>query len=339
MGTMRKSGANSSGGRMRTGLCGAGAALLLCGAPAASNAGEVFYTDWVTPGNTNFADDQIWTVNLDGSGKTAITTPGQVQRPIGLAVDMANQYVYYAAGGAGAPGVVGRVHFNGTGNQTLVDGAAFGFSDAQHIKLDLANGKMYWASYHDGLRRANLDGSNVEVVEARDTDATPPVPADGETRGQLALFGNTLYIGSPNTQNMYQANAQANTSLTDMGWDTVGANDLAINTAGTRLYWADANGQRIMSNNLAGTDVQTLVSALNTPLGVALLPDGKILWTERGGQRVGIANADGSNPLTVTTAGNPFGVAVAVPEPGTAGVLVLVGGALLAGRRRRRAES
>ena len=58
-------------------------------------------------------------------------------------------------------GIIYRTGLGGSPVETLVSDA--GASEV--IALDLSRGKMYWAGWRgDALRRANLDGSQVETL-------------------------------------------------------------------------------------------------------------------------------------------------------------------------------
>jgi hypothetical protein len=314
---------------MQAGLCGAGAALLLLGAPGQAEAGEIYYVDWGTTKDV-FTDDTIRTINKNGTGAQTLLN---IERPIGLALDAVNNRLFYASGGAGAVGRVGVINLTTLQDTTLVSGANIGTdNDAQDIKLDLANGKMYWSSYHQGLRRANLDGSNVEVIQAGNVTA--------DTRGGVAIGNNTLYYGSPSSGNMYSSPLTNPAAANDMGWDA-GANSLSINPDGSRIFWGA--GGSILSNTIAGDAPQTLASGLiGAFLGTAISSDGStVYWSERHAEGVGgrIAwdDTDPNTPANVQsiTTGMGFGIAVApVPEPGTVTLLAAAGGALLVRRRR-----
>lgn len=94
----------------------------------------------------------IQSANLDGSNvQTVASVNGWA-----IEIDPANQRIFWAKSNS-----IGVVNMNGTGLQTLVAGQTW----ADGIALDVANGKMYWADrIADVVRRANLDGTNVETL-------------------------------------------------------------------------------------------------------------------------------------------------------------------------------
>ena len=48
-----------------------------------------------------------------------------------------------------------------------------------------------------------------------------------------------------------------------------------------KLYWANSKTGKILRANLDGSEVEDVISGLNTPWDIALDPDGgKIYWTE-----------------------------------------------------------
>lgn len=112
-----------------------------------------------TSGTSQFS---IQRANLDGSG-VELLVPGA--QPTGLALDVAGGKMYWADRGiAEGSAIIRRASLDGTGNEILVGGlepnTVFG------IALDLSQRKMYWGGFGSGdrIRRANLDGSDVEDV-------------------------------------------------------------------------------------------------------------------------------------------------------------------------------
>jgi hypothetical protein len=95
--------------------------------------------------------NKIQRANLDGTEVETFLSSLSPQ-PRGLAWNAANEILYWTAGGA-----VGRYF---AGIQTL---AETGGDAVYEVELDVAGNKMYWAA-NDGIRRANLDGSNVEHI-------------------------------------------------------------------------------------------------------------------------------------------------------------------------------
>ena len=103
--------------------------------------------------------------SLDGSGPVQTVVSG-VSSVFAVALDVANNHIYWVDQQTTADHIA-RANLDDTGWTVLVDLSpnVFGSSALNDIRLDLANGKMYFC---DDLRtmiwRANLDGSDVEQI-------------------------------------------------------------------------------------------------------------------------------------------------------------------------------
>ncbi len=102
---------------------------------------------------------QIGSADLDGSNAAPLLSTNFSS---GLAVDPVNGKLYWSAYIDGPPwdqGEILRANLDGSGVETVVTGAG----KPANIALDIAAGKVYWTDYaFDVVRRANLDGSDVE---------------------------------------------------------------------------------------------------------------------------------------------------------------------------------
>ncbi|MEO1439416.1 MAG: Calx-beta domain-containing protein, partial [Chloroflexota bacterium] len=118
--------------------------------------------------------NKIQRANLDGTNiEDVLTIRGQFG---GIAVDATAGKVYWTnADNSGETREdyitrVQRANLDGTGIETLT---TFPYSFVRDIALDVEGGKMYWVSVdYDGprdvIRRANLDGSDMEVIFTSD---------------------------------------------------------------------------------------------------------------------------------------------------------------------------
>ena len=106
---------------------------------------------------------RVFSINPDGSGANTLVTG--CRNPDGIAVDSEAGYMYWT--NMGVPtrndGSIERADLDG-GNRRIIVPESATFTPKQ-LHLDRTNRKLYWCD-REGMRvmRANLDGSNIEVL-------------------------------------------------------------------------------------------------------------------------------------------------------------------------------
>lgn len=109
-------------------------------------------------------DPGVFRVNFDGSELTPLITTG-IEHPYGIALDLDAGRMYLVDNGVNA---VFRANLDGSALTNL------NVPDVDlpiQISLDLDGGKLYWSEIGDvkRIRRANLDGSEPEVIVSAST--------------------------------------------------------------------------------------------------------------------------------------------------------------------------
>ncbi len=146
---------------MRANLNGSSVEVLLEGMPspyglALDVAGQrVFWTN-------QLGNPRVQSATLSGADVRALV-PGKAQFMIGIAVDAVNEALYWMDGYYG--GSVVRASIDGRNPKLIATTVGI----ATGIAVDPVGGKIYWTEYGNGphddvVRRANLDGSNVETL-------------------------------------------------------------------------------------------------------------------------------------------------------------------------------
>ncbi len=265
--------------------------------------------------------------NLDGSGLETVVHTGNL--PGQLALDTADGKVYWT----GVQGrAIGRANLDGTGRQFLVIPSY----DPEGIALDPIHGRIYWteiATLDLGwIRSANLDGSDVQTLISTSTGYPHSV--------ELDLVNGYLYWTNIRTSVIHRSLLDGSQTI-DLLSTGVSPIDMAIDPIRGQIYWTE-NGRSndiIRRANLDGSDIETLVTGLGNPLGIALdVLDGKMYWADQGLRKIQRANLDGTGveDILVNLTRDPDFIALDVPIPEPTSLLLLcLGGALIAGRRRR----
>ena len=181
--------------------------------------------------------------------------------------------------------------------------------NATSFTVDMTNSKLYWTEKtgnHTGrIRRANLDGSNVQLVK----DLTS-VPLDLV----LDAAGGKLYLinawGKIQRLNVDGSNFQPNL-ITGLEAPM----HLTLDTAGGKVYWTEQTGDRtgkIRSADLDGSNVQLVKDLTSVPHGLAAdITNGKLYLSNAWG-KIQRLNVDGSNyqPNFITDLESPGELAV-----------------------------
>jgi sugar lactone lactonase YvrE len=128
-------------------------------------------------------DGRIMCANIDGSGVETVVPLGHTTTPKQLTLDVIGRKVYWCdRGDVGDQSVnpkIMRVNFDGSGLETLINTDLI---SPVGIALDVPNGKLYFSDrYANNIRRANLDGTNVEMV-VRDTTYPVDIALDLKRR-------------------------------------------------------------------------------------------------------------------------------------------------------------
>ena len=205
--------------------------------------------------------------------------------------------------------------------------------------------KMFWADGGGDIYRADIDGSNPEVI----------------VKGLTSPYGVAL---DPVARKVYwtrNAVAPGTTAIGRANFDGSGIEGLvkgldgqttgiALDVDAGKMYWGYVDpyidsiyAGMILRADLDGSDVETVVSGLFFPAGIALdAGAGFLYWTDTGrGTAEGWVGRLSLNTWGVETLleglVNPRGLAILAPEPATL-ALAAAGGLWLLARRWRTAR-
>jgi len=300
-------------------------------APAPLTGPRIFYLD---------AKGRLLTASTDGSDLRVLLSAG-MSGPDGVAVDVEAKHIYWTNMGKVKEddGSIQRIDFNGANLSTVVPvGGTF---TAKQVKLDKANGKLYWSD-REGMRvmRANLDGSNVETLvetgrggEARADARNWCVGIAVDTARDKIYWtqkgGNNANLGVIKRAgiNIPTGQTAGNRSDIEMLFDGLPEPiDLDLDPASRMMYWTD-RGDPPRGNTVSRapmdppkgfnpkhrSDQQILVTGLKEGIGIALDVKGnRMYFTDLGGT-VYSAKLDGSDERPLLTGqGGLTGIAFAV---------------------------
>ena len=234
----------------------------------------------------------IYRANLDGTN-------------VELVVNIADQNVYeldvdpiggklYWLDYAGQQTSLLWANLDGSNVQTLLSVAW-----ASGLDVDVYGGKIYWVQGSGEIQRANLDGTNVELLLVMGS------PWD------IALACGKMYWNYRVSGVIRRANLDGTgAEVILMGIDDGGG--LAVDSEQEKLYFAGspAGGPGIYRCNLNGSGME-LVVANNAPVDLALVvQDGKMYWSNHDQNLVHRANLDGTNVEVVVYTALPYWIAL-----------------------------
>lgn len=246
---------------------------------------DVFWTDRTA--------DELHRTEIDGTGDVVLA--GTDPDPLDVEIDALAGHIYTLDASFG---LIVRSGLDGSNAVAVVDEEAG--SQTRGLALDPAGGRMYWL-HGSEIRRAMLDGSDVETVET----------GLAATGGDLTLDVSTGRIYYGHSGSVYRANMNGAGSPVPL----FGATDLTgIAFSGGKLYFA-ANGI-LERANPDGSARETLATA---PQHFRVAVDqeaAKVYWTERIVTGSGItgsvfrANLDGTSVRRLTVSEDAHGVAL-----------------------------
>ena len=233
---------------------------------------------------------RIQRANLDGSGiETLITRAGASS----FALDMDGGKIYWTEFRS-----IQRANLDGSDIETLITSSKHG--NLSDIALDVDGGKIYWisdelatfSSIRGNIRRANLDGSNIETLITR-----------AEASG-LALDMDEGKIYWTANDQILRANLDGSDVETLIFRPFISG--LTLDVDGGKIYWTDSTRGDILRANLDGSDIETLITRAQEVAGEVFgltldVDGGKIYWTDSSRGNIYRANLDGSDIETLIT--------------------------------------
>jgi len=151
-----------------------------------------------------------------------------------------------------------------------------------------ADEKIYWTDSESKVWRADLNGSNSEVL----VDFRPGILA-GIVLDPIGekMYWSNYGIGTVERADLSGSNVEILVSGTE-AWD------IALDLRGGMVYWADQDQGKIQRSTLSGSNNVNLLEpsdGLISPTGIALdLIRGKMYWSDIGTEKIQRADLDGS---------------------------------------------
>jgi hypothetical protein len=292
------------------------AGLLACGANGI--AGDKIY--WST-----ISDKAICRANMDGTGAETIMT-GANNAFGGIAFDLPDNRFY-----SGDRSALFMANLDGTGRTDLV--RTSGNNQIGDVELDLLHGKVYWtegAFSTPTIHRANLDGSNVELVRSYTSGLIEGLAID-PVAGKL--YYAHAFNAAPGEIDVSNLDGSSFSILKTLA-NRANPFDVDIDVTAGKLYWNELAGgnvanQKIERTNLDGLgEIELVLSPPNgTANGMCFDPvDNKgYIFGYNGLPDYALQsfNADGGGLTNLVQAHSGNYISVChVPEPGTLCLLI-----------------
>ncbi len=263
-------------------------------------------------------------MNADGSNETVLASGSIIVEPDGIEVDVAAGKMYWTdmgPGGAADKSVAdkdGRImcaDLDGRNIETLVPKGIT--TTPKQLTLDVAGGKVYWCDRGDvgdknvdpKIMRANLDGSEVEILVS--TDLMSPVGI------ALDLANGKVYFTDRYANNIKRANLDG-TDVEIVVKDTEYPVDLAIDFKTRSIYWTarEAGGvyrADVDGNAIDGSTLTPIITGIQAPIGVTIdRENDKLYYTEvivsEQSGHIWQSDMDGSNARKIAATMMPLGL-------------------------------
>lgn len=203
------------------------------------------------------ADGAIRRSNLDGSGVVTLVS-GTAARAVDIALDFAGGWMYWANF---PDDVIYRADLSGGGVTTLVTGQF----NVSGITLDLAGGKMYWVNQtgNGQIRRANLDGTNIETLI--NSGLTGPIDIT------LDITGGRMYWAEYAGARIRRANLDGS-NMQNLATGATNAAGIDLDLAAGKVYWSSATLNKIERANLDGTSREDVITGSGAIYRIDLIP-------------------------------------------------------------------
>ena len=176
-----------------------------------------------------------------------------------------------------------------------------GLTYPYRITLDPVGGKMYWTTTYDGLvRRANLDGTDLETIVDLGGSSTTGIAVDGVSGKAYWAQGASVW-----SSDLDGSNAAVLLEVGAPGF----IQDITLEPSTAKIYLSNWNGLgngRLQRANLDGSGLEDVLPSVDQgPAGLAVdAADGKVYWAswnidlfDNGAVRR--ANLDGSGVETL----------------------------------------
>ncbi|MDE0469523.1 MAG: DUF5050 domain-containing protein, partial [Candidatus Poribacteria bacterium] len=248
---------------------------------------------------------KIQRANLDGSNVETLVTEEYINN---LTLDVSGGKMYWINSNRDAgTSKIRRANLDGSNVKILRAEDQY----TADLVLDVSGGKMYWIDWdrendepwgvfhrRPKIRRANLDGSNVETLRAEKEFVVEALTLD--------ISSGKMYWLSGYDRDIHRANLDGSNVQT-LVVSEAEPHQLALDVAGGKMYWIGREGPglyKIFRANLNGSNVETLVKQRYTRDVTLDVAAGKMYWigVDGGADKIRRANLDGSNIEDIITA-------------------------------------
>ncbi len=251
---------------------------------------------------TDAGTDKVQSGNLDGSGSPTDLFGPLSSNPLGIAVDAANDTVYWAEGLS-----IYRGNADGSGTPVELFGMPDILSSVFSIAIDVDGGKIYWTELGHQIRVGNIDGSGSPTLLFDNSDGvdTPSGLVHDAINSKLywcqgfymqILAGNADGSGAP-------------TVLYDASDGLTGPYDLDVDIDTGTIYWTEIFAETVMSGTSDGSGspmtLFTSADGVSQPYGIKFdSASGKVYWANQDTAIIHAGNFDGSDSPTVVFDGS-----------------------------------
>lgn len=219
--------------------------------------------------------DTVKRAGLDGSMIEVLVT--DAHNPQGIALDLARGKMYWAQS---HDNTIRRANLNGSDLETVVAGTSV-VNEPRGVAVDPVGGKVYWSDEGGSIQavlRANLDGTNVEVIVGE----FPPVGYDIEAPQHVALdlLNNKVYWVDDEIDLIQRVNLDGSGTVeTVIDVSAIGGREptgLVVDGPGNMLYWTDRDSLvgAIKAAHLDGSNIVEFTNEF--PQGLALVKVGDL---------------------------------------------------------------